>query len=74
MAYFVDDANHRWCQFLGAVRALDGDRDIGFHTTHLLQKIDVEIGASKLTVGDHLQSGRFLHSDDVAYRGILNGA
>ena len=36
MTDFVDDTDDGRCQFLGAVRALDGDRDIGFHTTHLL--------------------------------------
>ena len=52
MTHFIDHADHGRCQFLGAIGALDGDGYIGFHATHLLQKIDVEIGATEFAVGD----------------------
>ena len=52
MTHFIDHADYGRCQFLGAIGALDGDGYISFHATHLLQKIDVEIGATEFAVGD----------------------
>ena len=56
MAHFVDDADNRGCQLLRAIRALYGHGDVGFHAAHLFKKVDVEIGATELAVGDRLQA------------------
>ena len=65
MAHFVDHADHRWREFLCAVGSLDGDRYVGFHAADLLQKIDMEIGATEFAVGDGLQAHVFLKLDDL---------
>ena len=65
MAHFVDHADNGWRQFLGAIGSLDGDRDVGFHATHLLQKIDVEIGATEFAISDGLEAYVFLELHDL---------
>ena len=65
MTNLVDHADNGWRQFLGAVGSLDGDRNIGFHAAHLLQKVDVEIGASELAVGDGFEAHILLKLYDL---------
>ena len=66
VAHFVDDANDGRGEFLGAVGAFDGDRYVGFHATHLLQKINMEISAAEFAIGDGFQAHIFLELDDFA--------
>ena len=40
----------------------------------LLEKIDMEVGASKFAVGDALQTKIFLHADNVPDCGVLDFA
>ena len=56
MTNLVNHADDGRRQFLGAIGALDGDRNIGFYATHLLQKIDVEIGATEFAICDGLEA------------------
>ena len=65
MANLVDHTDDGRGQFLGAIGALNGDWNIGFHATHLLQKVDVEIGATEFAVGDGLQTYVFLELHDL---------
>jgi hypothetical protein len=58
VAHLVDHAHHRRGQLLGAVGADHGDRDVGLHAAQLLEKVDVEIGAAELAVGDALAGPR----------------
>ena len=55
--------------------AVEAHRDaaLGLDAGELLQEIDVEIRATKLTVGDALQTEVLLESHDVADRRILDG-
>jgi hypothetical protein len=50
------------------------DAALGFDAGELLQEIDVEISATKLTVGDSFQTKIFLKSNDIPDRRIFYGA
>ena len=56
MAYFVDHTDDGWGQFLGAIRTFNGDGDVGFHAAHLLQEVNMKIGAAEFAIGDGLQA------------------
>jgi hypothetical protein len=49
------------------------DAALGFDAGELLQEIDVEISATKLTVGDSFQTKIFLKSNDIPDRRIFDG-
>jgi hypothetical protein len=49
------------------------DAALGFDAGELLQEVDVEIRATKLAVGDSLQTKVFLKSNDIADRRIFDG-
>ena len=74
MAHLVDHADHRRCEFLGAVRPQHRNRDVGLDATELGQEVDVEIGAAKLTVGDALKPDILLEIDDLGDRLVLDQA
>jgi hypothetical protein len=65
VAHLVDHAHHRRRQLLRAIGLTDGDRDVGLDAADLLQKVDVEIGAAELAVGDALQAHVFLELHDL---------
>ncbi|MCY1541485.1 hypothetical protein D9M68_771810 [compost metagenome] len=65
MAHLVEHAHRGRRQFLGAVGAADGDRDVGLHAAELVEEVDVEVGAAELAVGDALQADVFLEADDL---------
>jgi hypothetical protein len=58
----------------GAVGLADGDRDVGLDAADLLQKVDVEIGAAELAVGDALQSDVLLELHDLGDRLVFHRA
>ena len=74
VSHLVDDAHHRRRQFFGAVGSADGHRHIGLHAAQLLQKVDVEVGAAELAVGDALQADIFLELDDLGDRLVFDFA
>jgi hypothetical protein len=76
------DVPDRPCDFHHGRREIDvpllavkahRDATLGFNAGELLQEIDVEISATKLTVGDSFQTKIFLKSNDVPDRRIFDG-
>ena len=58
--------HHRRRKIVAAARRLEADRNppLVFDAVELLEKIDVEIGAAELAVGDAFQAERLLELDD----------
>ena len=74
MAHLVNHAHHGRGQFLRAVRANDGDWNVSFYAANLLQKINVEVGATELTIGDALKTHIFLKLHNLGNRLVFNQA
>ncbi len=63
--HLADDADRRRREFFAAVGPLDRDRDVGLDAAELIEKVDVEVGAAELAVGDRLQAAVTLELHDV---------
>src|SRR6185295_6494512 len=74
VADLVDHAHHRRRELLAAVGLLDGRRNVGLDAGELLEKVDVEVGAAELAVGDAAQPHVLLEADDLGDRVVLDGA
>ncbi len=59
------DADDGRGQLGAAIGHLHRHRDFGFHATELLQKVDVEVGASKLAIGDAFEPHVLLKLHDL---------
>ena len=76
MAQLAGDVHDRRGEVHLAAGAAKARRDAAarFDAFELLQKVDVEIGAPELAVGDALQPEILLEAHDVADRGVFDGA
>ena len=75
VAQLPGDVHHRRGEVDLAAGAVEARRDAAarLDALELLQKVDVEIGAPELAVGDALQPEILLEPDDVADRRVLDG-
>ena len=76
MSHRTDDVHHgrrKIDRSRGAVKACR-DATFGHDAGELLEKVDVEIRAAKLTVRNAVEPGVLLHLDDVTDRGIFDVA
>jgi hypothetical protein len=74
VAHLVDYFHDGWGQLFGAIGLDEGDRDIRLDTTELVQKVNVEIGATKLTVGDALEAHVLLEFHNLGDGLVFNDA
>ena len=74
MPNLVDHAHHGRGQLFRAVGAARRHDFAGLDAAQLLQKVDMEVGAAKLAVGDGRKADVLLHLHDLGDRAILDGA
>ncbi len=69
----VHHLHHGGSQLFHAIGAQHGDRDIGCNATQLLQKVNVEVSAAELAIGDAFEADILLKLHDVSDGLVLDG-